>query len=48
MYRCVAIEGSPGIAACLPNCLAPNVNCLTNQRCVALPTEPSFGVCRPR
>lgn len=48
MYRCVAIEGSPGIAACLPNCLAPNVNCLTNQRCVALPTDPSFGVCRPR
>lgn len=48
MYRCVGIDGASGIAACLPNCFAPNVNCLTSQRCMALPGDPSFGVCRPR
>jgi len=46
MYRCVQVSADMGAAVCLPNCLAPNVNCLTTQRCVQLPGDPNFGVCR--
>ncbi len=48
LYRCVQVDTGDTTAICLPNCLAPNVNCLTTQRCVPLPSDPNFGICRAR
>ena len=33
MHRCVLLDTGATSAVCLPNCFAPNVNCLPAQRC---------------